>query len=198
MVSQSTVCTETSPLASSAHVDSTLHSAHSVLSIKPFVYHVTTLENFKNWLASGTWHLATGNWQAPTDGERNCLIYILSSHYGAQQKITKAWEKCRIGKGQDPVVHWGDHVLGAFQFARRLSARQRKRESEGKERRRGETERPVWQSPTISGKCVFILGHFALIESELCPHTETKRNEYIRWHPQQRAVKWFLIIFLNL
>lgn len=26
--------------------------------------------------------------------------------------------------------HWGDHVRGAFQFARRLSARQRKRESE--------------------------------------------------------------------
>lgn len=102
----------------------------SDLSIKSFAYHVTTLENFKKltgiWhSASGTRHLASGNWQAATDGKRNCLIYILSSHYGAQQNWNKAWGRIGFYSGGGGG---GDHVRGAFQFTRSLSALQRERE----------------------------------------------------------------------
>lgn len=90
-------------------------------SIKSFAYHLTTLKNFKNWLASGNWHLATGNWQATTDGERNCLIYILSSHYGARNKMEQ-----RLREGRRRIgMQWADHVRGAFQFTQSLSARRR-------------------------------------------------------------------------
>lgn len=167
-----------------------LYSTQSVLSIKPFVYHVTTLENFKNWLASGIWQLASGNWQlAGTDWRQEELLnlYTFIPLRGATKK--KAWEKCRIGGRGGTQWATGEITFGAHFNLRGGCQRVRERKREG--RVEGREVRAVWQSATISGKCVFILGHFALIESELCPHS-------IRWHPQRPALKWFLIIFLNL
>lgn len=178
-----------------------LYSTQSVLSIKPFVYHVTTLENFKNWLASGIWQLASGNWQlAGTDWRQEELLnlYTFIPLRGATKKRRE--KNVELEEEEEPSGPLGRSRSGRISIcAEAVSASEKEweREREGWRGRRGESRLTIgnnqWEMRVHFR--TFCINWKRVVPAQ---RNVTKRNESIRWHPQRPALKWFLIIFLNL